>query len=178
MKGRLHTRYAPVRRFLPPKGLLPRLACVRPAASVHPEPGSNSSSLKSLISYRLNWLSLKQFKSSCAVSLFLMNLSSFFFAFSKRVQIYNIFFNLQMFLKKFLFFIFSLNLLRFSKRVQNYNFFSKLPNLFSIFFHLFFFASYIPSHFAVAKVILFYPIIQMFYKLFLKYFILYWLLDN
>jgi len=78
----------------------------------------------------LNWLSLKQFKSSCAVSLFLMNLSSFL-AFSKRVQIYNIFFNLQMFLKKFLFFIFSSNLLRFSKRVQNYNFFSKLPNLFS-----------------------------------------------
>ena len=31
--------------------LLPRLACVRPAASVHPEPGSNSSSLKSLISF-------------------------------------------------------------------------------------------------------------------------------
>ena len=30
--------------------LLPRIACVRPAASVHPEPGSNSSSLKSLIS--------------------------------------------------------------------------------------------------------------------------------
>ena len=30
--------------------LIPRLACVRPAASVHPEPGSNSSSLKSLIS--------------------------------------------------------------------------------------------------------------------------------
>ena len=29
---------------------LPRLACVRPAASVHPEPGSNSSSLKSFIS--------------------------------------------------------------------------------------------------------------------------------
>ncbi|CEN48439.1 conserved hypothetical protein [Capnocytophaga canimorsus] len=26
--------------------LTPRLACVRPAASVHPEPGSNSSSLK------------------------------------------------------------------------------------------------------------------------------------
>ena len=30
--------------------LLPRLACVRPAASVHPEPGSNSSSLNSFIS--------------------------------------------------------------------------------------------------------------------------------
>ena len=128
-----------MRRFLYPKILLPRLACVRPAASVHPEPGSNSSSLKSLISYRLNWLSLKQFKSSCAVSLFLMNLSSFFFAFSKRVQIYNIFFNLQMFLKKFLFFLFfSSNLLRFSKRVQNYNFFSKLPNLFSKFFSFLF----------------------------------------
>ena len=46
VKGRLHTRYAPVRRspaieasFNPDA---PRLACVRPAASVHPEPGSNS----------------------------------------------------------------------------------------------------------------------------------------
>ena len=43
--GRFHTRYAPVRRS--PPGIAtraaPRLACVRPAASVHPEPGSNSS---------------------------------------------------------------------------------------------------------------------------------------
>ena len=46
VNGRLHTRYAPVRRspaieasFNPDA---PRLACVRPAASVHPEPGSNS----------------------------------------------------------------------------------------------------------------------------------------
>ena len=45
--ARLHTRYSPVRRspakkasFLP---AAPRLACVRPVASVHPEPGSNSS---------------------------------------------------------------------------------------------------------------------------------------
>ena len=44
MKGRLHTRYAPVRRSLCPKTNTPRLACVKPAASVHPEPGSNSSS--------------------------------------------------------------------------------------------------------------------------------------
>ena len=44
MKGRLHTRYAPVRRSLLPKKYTPRLACVKPAASVHPEPGSNSSS--------------------------------------------------------------------------------------------------------------------------------------
>ena len=44
MKGRLHTRYAPVRRSQGPKASTPRLACVKPAASVHPEPGSNSSS--------------------------------------------------------------------------------------------------------------------------------------
>ena len=44
--GRLHTRYSPVRRS-PPKYCYfyaaPRLACVKPVASVHPEPGSNSS---------------------------------------------------------------------------------------------------------------------------------------
>ncbi len=47
LMGRLHTRYSPVRRspaekasFLP---AAPRLACVKPVASVHPEPGSNSS---------------------------------------------------------------------------------------------------------------------------------------
>ena len=44
--GRFHTCYSPVRRspageasFAP---AAPRLACVRPVASVHPEPGSNS----------------------------------------------------------------------------------------------------------------------------------------
>ena len=43
-------------RTLPPVAAIallqraaPRLACVRPAASVHPEPGSNSSSYESLI---------------------------------------------------------------------------------------------------------------------------------
>ena len=46
MTGRLHTCYSPVRRS--PAGrasstpAAPRLACVKPAASVHPEPGSNS----------------------------------------------------------------------------------------------------------------------------------------
>ena len=45
-KGRLHTCYSPVRRS--PAGgassspAAARLACVKPAASVHPEPGSNS----------------------------------------------------------------------------------------------------------------------------------------
>ena len=44
--GRLHTCYSPVRRSPPRKASFPRaaprLACVKPAASVHPEPGSNS----------------------------------------------------------------------------------------------------------------------------------------
>ena len=46
-RGRLHTCYSPVRRSparsasTPPAA--PRLACVKPVASVHPEPGSNSS---------------------------------------------------------------------------------------------------------------------------------------
>ena len=46
MGGRLHTCYSPVRQSpagsasAPPAAL--RLACVKPAASVHPEPGSNS----------------------------------------------------------------------------------------------------------------------------------------
>ena len=44
-QGMLLTRYSPFRRS--PPGIAtrdaPRLACVKPAASVHPEPGSNSS---------------------------------------------------------------------------------------------------------------------------------------
>ncbi len=46
LTGRLHTCYSPVRRSPPKYCYLyaaPRLACVRPVASVHPEPGSNSS---------------------------------------------------------------------------------------------------------------------------------------
>ena len=45
-RGRLDTRYSPVRRSpSEPASKLhaaPRLACVKPVASVHPEPGSNS----------------------------------------------------------------------------------------------------------------------------------------
>ena len=46
LRGRLDTRYSPVRRS--PSTIAsyrhdaPRLACVKPVASVHPEPGSNS----------------------------------------------------------------------------------------------------------------------------------------
>ena len=44
VEGRLHTRYSPVRRSPPDIATraAPRLACVKPVASVHPEPGSNS----------------------------------------------------------------------------------------------------------------------------------------
>ena len=45
-RGRLHTCYSPVRRSPARRAsspsAAPRLACVKPAASVHPEPGSNS----------------------------------------------------------------------------------------------------------------------------------------
>ena len=47
--GRFHTCYSPVRRSPAGKASFtpdaPRLACVKPVASVHPEPGSNSSLL-------------------------------------------------------------------------------------------------------------------------------------
>ena len=56
VSGRLHTCYSPVRRS-PSGGIAtayaaPRLACVKPVASVHPEPGSNSSLLIYLIFVR------------------------------------------------------------------------------------------------------------------------------
>ena len=48
-QGRLHTCYSPVRRspaaIASYRPAAPRLACVKPVASVHPEPGSNSSLL-------------------------------------------------------------------------------------------------------------------------------------
>ncbi len=62
LMGRLHTRYSPVRRspakkasFLP---AAPRLACVKPVASVHPEPGSKSSLYFFLFFLKLKMASL------------------------------------------------------------------------------------------------------------------------
>ena len=49
VRGRSPTCYSPVRRSCTPKGLTARLACVKHAASVRPEPGSNSP-IKSKIS--------------------------------------------------------------------------------------------------------------------------------
>ena len=58
--GRLSTRYSPVRRSVNLRSIrklhlncFARLACVKHAASVHPEPGSNSH-VKKLISVKLN----------------------------------------------------------------------------------------------------------------------------
>src|ERR1700749_1788583 len=42
VQGRSPTCYSPVRHSSTPKGLSVRLACVKHAASVRPEPGSNS----------------------------------------------------------------------------------------------------------------------------------------
>ncbi len=59
--GRLHTRYAPVRRSPTISAstdlAAPRLACVKPAASVHPEPGSNSPLYKMFCSKSLALIS-------------------------------------------------------------------------------------------------------------------------
>ena len=67
VQGRLPTRYSPVRHSLsPPKRIqLVRLACVRHAASVHPEPGSNSHVLICLQATRLascvSWICIRSF---------------------------------------------------------------------------------------------------------------------
>ena len=54
-KGRLDTRYSPVRRspslIASNQHAAPRLACVKPVASVHPEPGSNSTLYNILIHF-------------------------------------------------------------------------------------------------------------------------------
>ena len=57
IKGRLHTCYAPVRRSSSKRAssshVTPRLACVKPIASVHPEPGSNSPLLFQFVKFFL-----------------------------------------------------------------------------------------------------------------------------
>ena len=63
--GKLLTRYAPLRRspsqVIANPHAAPRLACVKPAASVHPEPGSNSS-LYNYITLSLSLTLLNSFK--------------------------------------------------------------------------------------------------------------------
>ena len=94
----------------------PRLACVRPAASVHPEPGSNSSSyililLRSLCQVFLFSIIRVLTLSLCCQSNMSMNVSFLFLnhslspqpcgiCLSKRVQNYNFFSIAQAFFKK------------------------------------------------------------------------------
>ena len=130
-----------MRRSQTPKCSTPRLACVRPAASVHPEPGSNSSSYI-FNNFRQRYTSLISLKYIKPYSCFVLSIQyvyelsfSYYIAcLSKRVQKYKSFFNLQNFLMKFLKFfqtVFLTNIpLNFSdckdKTFYHYN-----PNLFS-----------------------------------------------
>ena len=105
---------AHVLRTLPPvaaRVLLPRaaprLACVKPAASVHPEPGSNSS-LYILIFLSLTWrfVSLRNWRSrsfcfgTCFLVLSLSILSMIYRYFPNGLQIYALFSSLQTFSRK------------------------------------------------------------------------------
>ena len=115
----LRTR-APVSKEQAPS--TPRLACVRPAASVHPEPGSNSSSyililLRSLCQVFLFSIIRVLTLSLCCQSNMSMNVSFLSYAslpnpqpcgvcLSKRVQNYNFFLIRQAFFEK-IFFYFS-----------------------------------------------------------------------
>ena len=125
----MHTRYAPVRHSHGPEGpFTVRLACIRPAASVHPEPGSNSSLYYCLsfvftlnLGFRLDVLfgvpflkvpclaPLPQRRWSCAGLRLSKN-----FAFSLPSR---------------------LSPRSFRKRVQKYNLFSNWQHLFSKIFH-------------------------------------------
>ena len=84
--GTLLTRYSPFRRspacIATPAA--PRLACVKPAASVHPEPGSNSSLYnfyKSSLSLALflfrNWRSFKVISVTISRYLLVLSFQSF-----------------------------------------------------------------------------------------------------
>ena len=119
--GKLHTCYAPVRRSPSNKASFvhaaPRLACVKPIASVHPEPGSNSS----LYIYFFIRLSLNssfivvKIDGGILFTLYLyyifvvFNLSKNLFPFaSKRTAKLRHFFELTKYFKKNIYFFFSI----------------------------------------------------------------------
>ena len=92
-------------RVLPPRAA-PRLACVKPAASVHPEPGSNSSLYISLFSKFNPALSIPKKKKStlsffvfgtCFLVLSLSVFSMSYRCFSNGLQRYALFCSLQTF---------------------------------------------------------------------------------
>ena len=84
--GRLDTRYSPVRRspskFASKLHAAPRLACVKPVASVHPEPGSNSSLYKIYALQKFYTVSVvtRKYSSKLGVSLVPRSLVNFYSA--------------------------------------------------------------------------------------------------
>ena len=81
-RGRLHTCYSPVRRSpaesastLP---AAPRLACVKPAASVHPEPGSNSPLSVSCFLFSSKYFSVRRFARIRRPTAFVLTSGTFF----------------------------------------------------------------------------------------------------
>ena len=104
-RGRLLMYYSPVRHSMPKHCV--RLACIRHAASVHPEPGSNSP---------LSFSIFRQFHVFLTLSFFLSLLTCLLFSFQcpcrplSRVLIYNIIYSSPLqpfFLLFFVFFIHS-----------------------------------------------------------------------
>ena len=163
--GRLHTCYAPVRRSPSNQASLinaaPRLACVKPIASVHPEPGSNSSLLYFLASFAfLSSLTVRFFLSLIlhfVVSSFqrslVLRLRMKFLSFpsarsrlyflSKRTAKLCTFFELTKFLSKIFSFSFSVPFWPYSHncsqlRMQRYCYFWYLQIISILFFELFF----------------------------------------
>ena len=164
--GRLHTCYAPVRRSPSNQASLinaaPRLACVKPIASVHPEPGSNSSLLYFLASFAfylkfngqvfsfpLYYISLFHLFKDLLRSDFEWN----FFLFHPCIRVciscrnglqsYVLFFELTKFLSKIFHFIFSVPFWPYSHncsqlRMQRYCYFWYLQIISILFFELFF----------------------------------------
>ena len=154
--GKLHTCYAPVRRSPSNKASFvhaaPRLACVKPIASVHPEPGSNSS----LYIYFFIRLSLNSsfivvkilwrwyFFTLYLYYIFVVfNLSKNLFPFSsKRTAKLRHFFELTKYFKKNIYFFFSIicSLTRrqpLSIADAKLLLFLKLPKYFYLFFETF-----------------------------------------
>ena len=125
----MHTRCAPVRHSRTPEGALTvRLACIRPAASVHPEPGSNSSLYYCLsILFSLN-LGFRLLVHPCTA----VFLTRFLFSASLRMPVLASDFQRTFrFPLTHPFFTYPLG-----KRVQKYCFFPYPQALFSNIFHL------------------------------------------
>ena len=153
--GKLHTCYAPVRRSPSNKASFvhaaPRLACVKPIASVHPEPGSNSSlyiyffirlSLNSsfIVVKNRRWYFITLYLYYIFV---VFNLSKNLFPFaSKRTAKLRHFFELTKYFKKNIYFFFSIicSLTRrqpLSIADAKLLLFLKLPKYFYLFFETF-----------------------------------------